>query len=393
MRDFLPHEKATRLRILTTIREHFGRYGYQEIETPVVEDLARLTSSDGGENEKLIFRILKRNLGPDADLSSACDLGLRYDLTVPLARFYAANRAKLPDVFRSIQIGSVWRAERPQKGRFRQFTQCDLDVIGEPSLLAEMELITATLHALNALGLQGCQVRLNDRRLLVAMLEHCGFAPDVHGRVLVTVDKLDKIGLVGVEQELERSGHDRPRIESLLDLLKTSTYVTGGPVEDIQAIASAVDAVAGAATVRLDPALVRGMGYYTGPIFEISHPSSSSSIAGGGRYDGMIGRFAGADVPACGFSIGFERIVDLVNLDVATGGRKLALVHSTDVDPARLLRIQARYITDGWTVRLVHAAKRLSRVLGALREDGFTQFAVVDPDDASGDEPYLRDIQ
>jgi len=219
MRDFLPQAKQMRERTLAMIREQYAQYGYQEIETPVVEDLSRLTSSDGGENEKLIFRILRRNLEDVTDLSELADLGLRFDLTVPLARFYATNRAKLPAVFRSIQIGSVWRAERPQKGRFRQFTQCDLDVIGESSVLAEMELITATLRTLNALGLRGCTVRLNDRRALVAMLGACGFPVDTHPRVLITVDKLDKIGLDGVERELDAAGHSRTTVEALLERL------------------------------------------------------------------------------------------------------------------------------------------------------------------------------
>jgi histidyl-tRNA synthetase len=392
MRDFLPQEKEVRERTLATIREHFSRYGYQEIETPAVEELARLTTSDGGDNEKLIFRILKRNLAAAAGPAALADLGLRFDLTVPLARFYATNRAKLPEVFRAIQIGPVWRAERPQKGRFRQFTQCDLDVIGEPGVLAESELITATLHTLGALGLEGCTVRVNDRRLLVAMLAACGFDPGAYGRVLITVDKLDKIGLDGVDSELAAGGHDRTAIRRLLELLGESTYLPGGPVEDVTAIAAAVTSVAGPQSVRLDPTLVRGMGYYTGPIFEIEHPASANSIAGGGRYDGMIGRFAGVDVPACGFSIGFERIVDLIKVDTAPTVPRMALVYGPDVDPGRLLRVQDEFISTGRAVRLVRTTKRLSRLLDSLREEGFTEFAVVDRETAAADDSIVRPI-
>ncbi len=392
MRDFLPQAKQMRERTLAMIREQYAQYGYQEIETPVVEDLSRLTSSDGGENEKLIFRILRRNLEDVTDLSELADLGLRFDLTVPLARFYATNRAKLPAVFRSIQIGSVWRAERPQKGRFRQFTQCDLDVIGESSVLAEMELITATLRTLNALGLRGCTVRLNDRRALVAMLGACGFPVDTHPRVLITVDKLDKIGLDGVERELDAAGHSRTTVEALLERLKEPGIVPDGPVEDITAIADAVTAVAGPGSVRLDATLVRGMGYYTGPIFEIEHPGSSSSIAGGGRYDGMIGRFADQDVPACGFSIGFERIVDLIQAQQPRERSRTALIHSADIPPAQLLLLQDAYIATGREVRLVRAAKRLARQLEVLRQEGLNEFVVVDVTTSGADESAIRTI-
>ena len=377
MRDLLPASKAARERTLAVIRREFSRFGFQEIETPAVEDLGRLTSSDGGDNEKLIFRIMKRELDPATPLGEASDLGLRFDLTVPLARYYATHRADLPAVFRSMQIGSVWRAERPQKGRYRQFTQCDLDVIGEPSSLAEMELITATLRTLEALGLKDCQVRLNDRRLLLAMLAHCGFPEETYGRVLVIVDKLDKIGLDGVERELRDAGYPSNAVGSMLGLVAKSEYAPGAPVDDVRAIADAVEGLHGAGTVRLDPTLVRGMGYYTGPIFEIAHPGSRSSIAGGGRYDGMIGRFAGQDVPACGFSIGFERIIELVTLDSDDAARVLALVYDADVNPARLVALQSQVIAEGWSVRLVPAAKRTSRLLDSLQAEGLAGFAFV----------------
>jgi histidyl-tRNA synthetase len=378
MRDLLPASKESREAILALIRRQFSLYGYQEIETPALEELSRLLSSNGGENEKLIFRVLKRNLGEEPDLANLSDLGLRFDLTVPLARFYATNRAALPDVFRSIQIGPVWRAERPQKGRFRQFTQCDLDVIGEPGILAEIELITATLKTLEALGIAGSVVRLNDRRLLRTMLDRCGFAPADQGPVLISIDKMDKIGLDGVRRELEASNYPTHSIVALLTALpQPADNVPGGHYGRLREIAEAVEAITGPNSIRIDPTLVRGMGYYTGPIFEIEHPGSGSSIAGGGRYDGMVGRFSGEDVCACGFSIGFERIVDLVTLANTSGHSKLALIHDDAVDPAQLVKLQHALTAKSYSVRLVRSAKRMSRLLESLKSGGFVQFAMV----------------
>ena len=266
------------------------------------------------------------------DAHDLADLGLRFDLTVPLARFYATNRADLPNVFRAIQIAPVWRAERPQKGRYRQFVQADIDIIGEPGPLAEVELITATSATLSALGLNGCTIRLNDRRILFGLLDYCGVAPERRESALITIDKLDKIGVSGVVAELSEFGPDSAAVLGGF-LEKIEPHLAGGGVPlttpdilsvlpdgiDPEAVAS-LETIANALTelpdgvqVRFDPTLVRGMGYYTGTIFEIAHPESGSSVGGGGRYDGMIGRFLGTDVPAAGFSIGFERIVDLLH--------------------------------------------------------------------------------
>jgi histidyl-tRNA synthetase len=378
MRDFPPAAKFTREAVLAVIRRQFSLYGYQEIETPALEELARLMSSDGGDNEKLIYRVLKRNLEEPLDPATLADLGLRFDLTVPLARFYATNQAALPSTFRSIQIGPVWRAERPQKGRFRQFTQCDLDVIGEPGILAEIELITATLQTLAALGIAGCVVRLNDRRALHALLANCGFAPPDQGRALIIIDKLDKIGLEGVRRELEACAYPAPPIDALLGVLaQPATVLESGDYRQLHEIAAAVCAVHGAGAVRLDPTLVRGMGYYTGPIFEVEHPGRGFSIAGGGRYDGMVGRFAGEAVAACGFSIGFERIVDLVKLSASAAQSKLALIYDEAVPPGELVKLQHTFIGQGYAVRLVRSAKRMSKLLDDLKNEGFVQFAVV----------------
>jgi histidyl-tRNA synthetase len=389
MRDFLPDDKARRSAVMASIRASFEAFGYREIETPVMEELSRLQSGQGGDNEKLIYKILKRGLPAGEALTPdvAADLGLRFDLTVPLARFYATHHAELPDVFRSIQIAPVWRAERPQKGRFRQFTQCDIDVLGEPGTVAEVELITATTGAVADVGVTGTVLRLNDRRVLTAVLDACGFPAGAQAGALIIVDKLDKIGLDGVRAELAAAGAGRP--DDLAAVLEATTAARSGPdafdavlaalpaaagdaAGDLRAIRAALATAAPDVVVDADPTLVRGMGYYTGPIFELAHPSSSGSVGGGGRYDGMIGRFAGRDVPACGFSIGFERIVDLVAADhLASGRRRVAVIHDPAADPGVAVAWQRRLIADGADVRLVRRIKNQGRLLGQLEAEGF----------------------
>lgn len=395
MRDFLPAEKATREHALGVIRQSFAAHGFEEIETPVMEDSAHLHSGHGGDNEKLAYAVMKRGLKP-ADVAAAAshgdplllaDLGLRYDLTVPLARFYATHRASLPTVFRSLQIAQVWRAERPQKGRFRQFMQCDIDIIGEAGALAEIELITATVAALDALGLRGCTIRINDRRILTALLAHWGVAPDHTERALITLDKLDKIGEDGVVAELGSLGIATDGIaESLHALVNASWYLDDGgsppPWLDPAAYADLLALRAAMPGVELvfDPTLVRGMGYYTGTIFEIAHPELSYSLGGGGRYDGMIGRFLGTDIPACGFSIGFERIVDLLETDAAASADSIVLVHDRDVDPGRLVALKSALVSQGKRVRLEQRIKNLKGLLDRAEADGFGSFAFVAAD-------------
>ncbi|WP_309714229.1 ATP phosphoribosyltransferase regulatory subunit [Pseudolysinimonas sp.] len=403
MRDFLPAEKVRRERILAVIREVYRSHGFDEIETPVAEDSERLHAGLGGDNEKLAFGILKRGLTRD-DLQAAqepldlADLGLRFDLTVPLARFYASHRAELPAVFRSIQIAPVWRAERPQKGRYRQFVQCDIDVLGEPGPRAEAELLVATLDALDALGLAGGFIRVNDRRLLIGMLATFGFAPDEYDGALVTIDKLDKIAQDGVLAELRERGYTAAAIDELETFFSRPTTAEFLPFGDaairtalpddpdaealagLVAIGEAVAAARGtdAVLLRFDPFLVRGMGYYTGPIFELAHPSVDYSLGGGGRYDGMIGQFLGTEVPATGFSLGFERLVDLVDLPAREGVEAIALLHDADVDLAQLLTLKAELIAVGSRVRLVARPKNVKPTLDALAKEGFTSFTFVD---------------
>jgi histidyl-tRNA synthetase len=398
MRDFLPADKATRERALGVIRSSFAAHGFDEIETPVMEDTARLHSGLGGDNEKLGFAVLKRGLAPadlvaaaDADdLLSLTDLGLRFDLTVPLARFYASHRADLPAVFRSIQIAPVWRAERPQKGRYRQFMQCDIDIIGEAGPLAEIELITATVAALDNLGLTGCSVRINDRRILTAMLASWGVAAGLTERALITLDKLDKIGVDGVVTELGGLGIDTDGLTGTLagfadagwpDTADAPAWLDAAAYADLTALRAALPGV----RLEFDPTLVRGMGYYTGTIFEIAHPDLGYSLGGGGRYDGMIGRFLGTDVPACGFSIGFERIVDLLAGSDADTDGAVVLVHEKDADPAALVALKAALVADGLRVRLDKRTKNLKALLERAGAAGYGRFAFVTDETAVAD--------
>jgi histidyl-tRNA synthetase len=408
MRDFLPAEKARRERVLSVIRERYRAHGFDEIETPVMEEYARLHAGIGGDNEKLAYNVLARGLDADAiraaadDPAALTDLGLRYDLTVPLARFYASNRGHLPTVFRAIQIAPVWRAERPQKGRYRQFVQCDIDIIGDASPRAEAELAVATLDTLDALGLEGGSIRINDRRALDWMLETFGFSAEERPGVLITIDKLDKLALAGVVDELRERGATPDAVDAFRafmmrpQTLEYRPYGEGqirkalppGAPDDVVAhlvgIGEAVRAARGGGAgsladipMRFDPFLVRGMGYYTGTIFELAHPSVDYSLGGGGRYDGMIGRFLGQDVPAVGFSIGFERIVDLVAADDAGAAAAIVVVHDRDVPIGELLAIKATLVAEGSRVRLEQRTKNLKALLERAAGDGYTAFATV----------------
>ena len=326
MRDFLPDEYALRQHILATIQKTYESYGFTRIETPAVENISLLTSKQGGDNEKLIFKILKRGEKlTAADSDDLCDLGLRYDLTVPLSRFYANNVGQLPSVFKAMQMDNVWRADRPQRGRFRQFMQCDIDIIGEQSNLAETELISATMQALDNLGFQNVTVRLSDRRLLNALAEKCGFSDEQKPSVFITLDKLDKIGVTGVMQEIDAIAPGKAtefvnlinRITSAPDpfgkcVEEVGAYLPAEVAQNVEQILYVTNNLVQNGKVVFDVTLVRGMGYYTGAIYELSVDGLGISVGGGGRYDKMIGRMTGTDVPACGFSIGFERIAMLL---------------------------------------------------------------------------------
>ena len=397
MRDFLPVEKNRRDRVLTTIRETYLGHGFQEIETPALEDLERLTSGQGGDNEKLAFRVMKRGAELESAIEAAsgednlADLGLRYDLTVPLTRYYATNHAKLPKVFKALQTGPVWRAERPQKGRYRQFVQCDIDIIGDASILAEIELLNASLDALTAIGLTDATIRVNHRVLLANLLEQLGVPDDGKGSAMITIDKLDKIAAEGVVAELGEK-FDAGVAARAAEWL---TAISGNlPVPaELKEIFVAIEARFGAGRLRFDPTLVRGMGYYTGSIFEIEHPESGSSIGGGGRYDGMVGRWLGTDAPAVGISIGFERAVDLV-ADQASDLKAIVLVLD-NAEPTVIgnaLKVQQQAIAAGYRVRLEQRPKKLNNLLDSMAEQGFASFATVGEEFVNFGELSIRNI-
>lgn len=336
MKDILPEEMQLRDYVMNVIKETYRSFGFTPIETPCMENIANLSNKQGGENEKLIFKVLKR--GEKLKLETAqteedvVDYGMRYDLTVPLARFYSNNSNNLPAPFKALQMGNVWRADRPQRGRYRQFMQCDIDILGEASNLAEIELILATTTTLGKLGFKNFQIRINERRILKAMAAYSGFAEESYDAVFIILDKMDKIGLEGVAEELEKSGFAKESIEKYLALFKNlegreevadgvaylaeelGAYLDAEVSENLKEIAASVNATKAADfSLIFDPTLVRGMSYYTGTIFEIAMPEFGGSCGGGGRYDEMIGKFTGNHVPACGFSIGFERIILLLS--------------------------------------------------------------------------------
>ena len=400
MRDFLPADKAKRERILGVIKDVYRAHGFQEIETPALENLDRLTSGQGGDNEKLAFRVMKRgaeldsalagatnDAGADSAADNLADLGLRFDLTVPLTRFYATNRNELPAVFKAIQAAPVWRAERPQKGRYRQFVQCDIDIIGDGSALAEIELLTASLAALNALGLGDAVIRVNHRELLASLLDELGVAVADRGAAMIIIDKLDKIAADGVAAELRTAFGD-----AVAD--RAAVWLANIDASNVPQILQPLFAAVGSEQLRFDPTLVRGMGYYTGAIFEIEHAGSGSAIGGGGRYDGMVGRWLGTDVPAVGISIGFERIVDLVDVESKDSGRAVILVLESN-EPGvvqNALAIQRDLIAQGAVARLEQAPKRLNLLLDSLAASGFTHFGRVTLDTVNAAAMELKSL-
>ncbi|MBD5485873.1 MAG: histidine--tRNA ligase [Lachnospiraceae bacterium] len=365
MKDILPEEMEIRDYVIGVIKETYGNFGFTSIETPCVENLANLNCKAGGENEKLIFKILKR--GEKLRLSEAqseddlVDGGLRYDLTVPLVRYYSNHVSELPAPFKALQMGNVWRADRPQRGRYRQFMQCDIDILGEAGNLAEIELILATTTTLGRLGFQNFNIRINDRQILKAMAAYSGFAEEDYDQVFIILDKMDKIGIEGVESELLAAGYDQTCVTKYMELYrglesaqepiayiadKLSENLPSDVMESFKEIIDSVEATKGDFfKLVFDPTLVRGMSYYTGTIFEIDMPEFGGSCGGGGRYDKMVGKFTGNDVPACGFSIGFERIILLLlesGFKVPKSGRKIAYLMEKGLPSDRLCEVMAQ---------------------------------------------------
>lgn len=398
MKDMLPAEMEVRDYVIQMIKETYRTFGFSSIETPCVEHIENLCSKQGGDNEKLIFKILKR--GEKLKLETAeteadvVDGGLRYDLTVPLSRYYSNNSNILPSPFKALQMGNVWRADRPQRGRFRQFMQCDIDILGEPSNLAEIELILATTTLLGKLDFKNFTIRINDRKILKAMAAYSGFEEKDYDSVFITLDKMDKIGLDGVAKELEENGYSKESVDKYLELFKMITndvegvmyckeklagYLDAETADGLAMIMSSVDAVKEAEfKVSFDPTLVRGMSYYTGTIFEIAMDEFGGSVGGGGRYDEMIGKFTGQATPACGFSIGFERIVMLLlerGYQVPTNKDKIALMIEKNM-PAegmlKVLEIAKEERANGRQVMLVNMKKNKKFQKDQLVSEGYT---------------------
>lgn len=402
MNDILPQEAQQRAEVASILSRTYARWGFIPIECPAMETIDRLLSSEGGDNEKLIFQVLRRGLQQEdyaeaiADPSRLVDLGLRFDLTVPLARFYASNYMSIPKVSKLLQQGPVWRAERPQRGRYRQFMQWDADILGSEEGLAEIELISSTAEAILALGLDNFVVRFNDRRLLKALISSVGIETEASNEALILIDKLDKIGVAGIRKELSQRGFNSRSIQLLVQKIEpfidSKAASIGAGLEQLQldiesTIVTSMEQIfsevlfhAKNYSIVFDPTLVRGMGYYTGPIFEIQVPGYSASIAGGGRYDGMIGRFLGKEVPACGLSLGFDRLVALLGDKVITDSthRKLLLLFAPE-DARTALTQAAELRKQGWDVNAIHREKNTKKQIADYQVVGFTHFAILNP--------------
>ena len=400
MKDILPEEMEIRDYVIGIIKETYANFGFTSIETPCVENLANLNCKAGGENEKLIFKILKR--GEKLQLNEAkseddlVDGGLRYDLTVPLVRYYSNHANELPAPFKALQMGNVWRADRPQRGRYRQFMQCDIDILGESSNLAEIELILATTTTLGKLGFKNFNIRINDRQILKAMAAYSGFEEKDYDQVFVVLDKLDKIGVEGVESELNEAGYDSSVVAKYMELYKgvesaddaigyiaekIGQVLPEGVIESFREIIDSVEATKGDFfKLVFDPTLVRGMSYYTGPIFEIDMPEFGGSCGGGGRYDGMVGKFTGHDVPACGFSIGFERIILLLmesGFKVPKAGKKVAYLMEKGLSSDKLRDVMSQAQSEraqGNQILVAHMNKNKKFQKEQLTAQGYEEF-------------------
>ena len=398
MKDILPAEMEIRDYVIGLIKETYRSFGFSSIETPCVEHIENLCSKQGGDNEKLIFKILKRGeklkLAEAKEEADLVDGGLRYDLTLPLSRYYANHSNELPAPFKALQMGSVWRADRPQRGRYRQFMQCDIDILGEPSNLAEIELILATTSLLGKLDFNNFTIRINDRRFLKAMAAYSGFEEKDYDSVFITLDKMDKIGLDGVAAELKENGYAEESVEKYLQLFKEITgdvegvrackeklqgFLPEDAADSLEMIITSVESAKEADFRMLfDPTLVRGMSYYTGTIFEISMDEFGGSVGGGGRYDKMIGKFTGQDTPAVGFSIGFERIVMLLmerGYKVLTSKEKKAFLIEKNMPKEGMLKVldlAKKERAAGRQVMIMNMKKNKKFQKEQLAEQGYT---------------------
>ena len=398
MRDIMPAEMQVRDYVLNLIRETYAGFGFNHIETPCMDNIGNLTNKQGGENEKLIFKVMKR--GEKLKIAEATteeeivDFGMRYDLTVPLSRYYSAHANELAAPFKAMQMGPVWRADRPQRGRFRQFVQCDIDILGDPTNLAEIELITATTTLLGKLGFKGFKVCFNDRRMLKAMAAYCGFEEKDYDQVFIILDKMDKIGIDGVSRELQEAGYAAEMVEKYMSLFtdleaaedgvaylgeKLGEALPAGVADNMSTIMNSVKAGASAQfDLVFDPTLVRGMSYYTGSIFEIKMAEMSGSVGGGGRYDEMIGKFTGQNTPACGFSIGFERIVTILmeqGFQIPGAAQKKAYLLEKGMSSEQMISVLAEAKAEreaGVQVLVVQMNKNKKFQKDQLAKDGYT---------------------
>ena len=405
MKDILPEEMRIRDYCISMITKTYETFGFTHIETPCVEHIENLCSNQGCENEKLVFKILKRgeklNLETATCENDLVDSGLRFDLTLPLARYYSNNQAVLPQPFKALQMGNVWRAERPQKGRFRQFMQCDIDILGEPTNLAETELILATTTLLSKLQFNNFKVKINERRILKAMAAYAGFDPEKTGEVFVILDKMDKIGIDGVKEDLIANGFEAATVEKYMGLFdeiaslgdstnlaaldflndKLNGFIEEGVIDNLKEIFSSVNAAKSADCVlAFDPTLVRGMGYYTGTIYEIEMAELNCSVAGGGRYDKMIGKFTGNDTPAVGFSIGFERIITIMlekGFKIPGESVKTAFLVEKGIEGERMgeiIKEASALRNEGQVVLVARMNKNKKFQKETLMNQGYTEF-------------------
>ena len=394
MQEYLPDAAALRDRLMSLILDTYTRCGFTRIYTPAVESAENLDKSDGGDNLNLIFKILKRGEKLDAALAKTpvdekelCDLGLRYDLTLPLSRYYANNRNSLPSPFKCIQIDKVYRAERPLRGRLREFVQCDIDILGSDSICSEIELISVTAKALGKIGIGDFTVRVNDRRILRNSLMTMGFPEDTLDTVSVTFDKLDKIGADGVAAELTEKQMPEDAINKLRGLIESGSITLGGMekycsedakpmIESLRTIIETADKLSPDYKVVYDPSLVRGQGYYTGTVFEVASEKFGGTVAGGGRYDGLIGRFTGENVPAVGFSIGFERIFSIVtenNIALAGSRKKTAILYKQEDILEAIAKSAELEEESDVTLVLVPNPKKVDKLYSKTKNAGFDE--------------------
>jgi histidyl-tRNA synthetase len=391
---------------LKTILANYEKFGFNQIEAPIMEELCLLLNDKENENSKLIFPVLKRGEKLEEAINSngkipLADLGLRYDLTIPLARYYATNRAKLPGVFKSIQIGPVWRAERPQKGRYRQFYQCDIDIIGCDSFYSELELITASAKTIQELGLNNFVIQINDRRLLSALIAFCGFKDEQAGMILITLDKLDKIGITGVRNELIKHSLNPIQVDKLLNIINAENsnsdqdtlnkmqtilapFLDSKVINELNIIINQINLASNNNYKCIfNPTLVRGMGYYTGPIFEITYKNYPYSIAGGGRYNNMIGQFSNIDVSACGMSLGFERLIGIITEEKLLSSNfveTIALLYDENTSSETVINTMKKFWDSGQAVSLYKKKKNISKQLDEMFSIGINQYININCD-------------